>query len=162
MGLARNRYRGKSCDELKEIIDRLINAKRTSSGSGTKGLKCRFEEQIYGNSPPGSTGWNNHQGNIENDQKALNRALDAWDDGGCGPRPPGATEWATKPLPTAADYKGNGGSVMNGDTLRTTAKTTTTIVTSVGVGYLIYRGVRMLPSLFPPLWPTIPANAAIP
>ena len=84
------------------------------------------------------------------------------DDGGCGPRPPGATEWATKPLPTAADYKGNGGSVMNGDTLRTTAKTTTTIVTSVGVGYLIYRGVRMLPSLFPPLWPTIPANAAIP
>jgi hypothetical protein len=32
----------------------------------------------------------------------------------------------------------------------------------IGVGYLIYRGVRMIPSLFPPLWPTIPANLAIP
>jgi len=32
----------------------------------------------------------------------------------------------------------------------------------IGAGYLIYRGVRMLPSLFPPLWPTIPANLAIP
>jgi RHS repeat-associated protein len=32
-----------------------------------------------------------------------------------------------------------------------------------GVGaYLLYRGIRMLPSLLPPLWWTIPANAAIP
>ncbi len=29
-------------------------------------------------------------------------------------------------------------------------------------GYLIYRGVRMIPSLFPPFWGTIPANLAIP
>lgn len=36
-------------------------------------------------------------------------------------------------------------------------------VGAVGTGYLIYRGVRMLPSvLIPPLWPTIPVNAAIP
>ena len=33
---------------------------------------------------------------------------------------------------------------------------------AAGVGYLIYRGIRMIPSLFPPLWPTLPANAAIP
>jgi len=34
---------------------------------------------------------------------------------------------------------------------------------AVGTGYLIYRGIRMLPSVvFPPLWPTIPLNAAIP
>ncbi|NTU86077.1 MAG: Rhs family protein, partial [Chloroflexales bacterium] len=33
---------------------------------------------------------------------------------------------------------------------------------TVGVGYLIYRGVRMIPSLFPPLWPTIPLNLAVP
>jgi RHS repeat-associated protein len=31
-----------------------------------------------------------------------------------------------------------------------------------GAVYLGYRCARMLPSLFPPLWPTIPANAAIP
>jgi RHS repeat-associated core domain len=36
-------------------------------------------------------------------------------------------------------------------------------VGALGAGYLIYRGVRMLPSVvFPPLWPTIPLNAAIP
>ncbi|MBP7142504.1 MAG: hypothetical protein KBA71_11400 [Opitutaceae bacterium] len=32
----------------------------------------------------------------------------------------------------------------------------------VGGGYLVYRGVRMLPSHLPPLWWTIPANAAVP
>lgn len=29
-------------------------------------------------------------------------------------------------------------------------------------GYVIYRGVRMLPSLVPALWWTIPANAVMP
>jgi len=33
---------------------------------------------------------------------------------------------------------------------------------AIGTGYLIYRGVRMLPSLAPPLWWTIPENLAIP
>lgn len=33
---------------------------------------------------------------------------------------------------------------------------------TVAGGYLIYRAVRMLPSLLPPLWWTIPGNAAIP
>jgi hypothetical protein len=33
----------------------------------------------------------------------------------------------------------------------------------IGIGYLIYRGVRLIPSVaIPPLWPTIPANLAIP
>jgi WTIP toxin of polymorphic toxin system component len=33
----------------------------------------------------------------------------------------------------------------------------------VGVtAYVIYRVVRMLPSLAPPLWETIPLNAALP
>lgn len=33
---------------------------------------------------------------------------------------------------------------------------------AVGLGYLIYRGVRFAPSLVPILWPTIPANLAFP
>lgn len=32
----------------------------------------------------------------------------------------------------------------------------------VGVGYLVYRGVRMIPSLLPPLWWTAPANLVTP
>jgi len=35
-------------------------------------------------------------------------------------------------------------------------------VGGAATAYIIYRVVRMLPSLFPPLWPTIPVNAAIP
>jgi RHS repeat-associated protein len=33
---------------------------------------------------------------------------------------------------------------------------------AIGTGYIIYRVIRMLPLLAPPLWPTIPANAIIP
>ena len=36
------------------------------------------------------------------------------------------------------------------------------IAGGVGVGYLIYRGVRMIPSFFPALWWTIPVNAVTP
>lgn len=36
------------------------------------------------------------------------------------------------------------------------------VAAGVGIGYLIYRGVRLLPSLAPPLWWTLPANLAIP
>jgi hypothetical protein len=40
--------------------------------------------------------------------------------------------------------------------------TAATVVVTAGGTYILYRCVRMIPSLFPPLWPTIPANAAIP
>ena len=33
---------------------------------------------------------------------------------------------------------------------------------AVGTGYVIYRGVRMLPSMLPPLWWTVPGNLVIP
>ncbi|MFK7643173.1 hypothetical protein ACI43T_11890 [Neisseria oralis] len=36
------------------------------------------------------------------------------------------------------------------------------IAGGVGAGYLIYRGVRMIPSFFPALWWTIPVNAVTP
>lgn len=35
-------------------------------------------------------------------------------------------------------------------------------VAVVGVGYIIYREIRMLPSLLPGMWWSIPANAATP
>jgi RHS repeat-associated protein len=41
-------------------------------------------------------------------------------------------------------------------------RTACEVALGVGTTYLIYRGIRMLPSLFPPLWPTIPFNAAVP
>ena len=43
-----------------------------------------------------------------------------------------------------------------------TCKTTANVVVAGGTAYLVYRCLRMVPSLLPPLWPTIPANLAIP
>ncbi|MBQ9986730.1 MAG: hypothetical protein IJP38_10570 [Oscillospiraceae bacterium] len=36
------------------------------------------------------------------------------------------------------------------------------IYTRAGTGYLVWRGARMLPSLLPPLWWSIPVNLATP
>ncbi|MNL24639.1 hypothetical protein D3C87_1460820 [compost metagenome] len=32
----------------------------------------------------------------------------------------------------------------------------------IGGGYLLYRGIRLIPSLVPFLWPTLPANVLAP
>jgi hypothetical protein len=51
---------------------------------------------------------------------------------------------------------------------RTGVDPTTQILVGAGAlvggigGYCIYRGIRILPSFLPPLWPTIPANLAFP
>ncbi|NPU93026.1 MAG: hypothetical protein HPY82_14050 [Gammaproteobacteria bacterium] len=42
------------------------------------------------------------------------------------------------------------------------ATTAVVVVGAAGVTYIVYRCIRMVPSLLPPLWPTIPANLAIP
>lgn len=44
----------------------------------------------------------------------------------------------------------------------TCEKAATVVVVGGGIAYVAYRCLRMLPSLVPPLWPTIPANVAIP
>ncbi|MCH7343575.1 hypothetical protein LZ017_09315 [Pelomonas sp. CA6] len=54
------------------------------------------------------------------------------------------------------DGKGNSCEVCpSGSTVAKTAA-------GVGAAYVAYRCIRMLPSLAPPLWWTIPANAAVP
>ena len=37
-----------------------------------------------------------------------------------------------------------------------------TVVVAGGTAYVIYRCIRMIPSLAPPMWPTIPVNMAVP
>ncbi len=65
--------------------------------------------------------------------------------------------------PHIHDWNWTGDKVTRGETRNPKAgevffKTTAT----VGVGYLIYRGIRMLPSLLPGMWWSIPANAVAP
>ena len=41
-------------------------------------------------------------------------------------------------------------------------QTVSTVVATAGIGYFAYRALRLLPSLIPALWFTIPANLATP
>ncbi len=58
--------------------------------------------------------------------------------------------------------KGNRGPKVNKNIINEIGKGLAVVGGSAAVGYAIYRGLRMLPSLAPPLWWTIPANIAIP
>lgn len=62
---------------------------------------------------------------------------------GCGGPPP-------PPVPTEETC---------GDSCKDNAAT---VVVAGGAAYIVYRCIRMIPSLFPPLWSTIPANVAAP
>jgi RHS repeat-associated protein len=48
------------------------------------------------------------------------------------------------------------------DECKENAKKAATAGAAAASAYIAYRCIRMIPSLFPPLWPTIPANAAAP
>lgn len=67
------------------------------------------------------------------------------------------------PNPHAHDWTWNGNAAKRGPAYDpNVGKFALGTIVTVGTGYLVYRGFRMLPSLFPPLWWTIPINAATP
>ena len=81
----------------------------------------------------------------------MNKKIDQYIDDGCGNPPPIVFEWGQKQIPASLRPSGS-----------VNAQRVGIVVGGVAAGYLIYRGVRMLPSLAPPLWWTIPFNAALP
>jgi hypothetical protein len=153
------------CGELANIIDELINRNKHNFGdgqTGRHGLRYRFDEQANGINGPGTESWRNHHDEIKRQQNYLKNRLKDWDDSNCsnkgGGLPVGAWSWASAPAPT---------DTRNPNAIRPTATSNALgnagkAVGTVGAGYLIYRGVRMIPSLLPVLWPTIPANLAAP
>ena len=60
------------------------------------------------------------------------------------------------------DDKCDTGCATVGQTQSSTVKNVAKAGVGAGVLYVGYRVVRMIPSLFPALWPTIPANLAVP
>lgn len=88
-------------------------------------------------------------------QQGLRNRLNEFQENGCGPPPAVAWDWATREAPQADPKPGP-------DAARIAAGAAGAAAV-VGTGYLIYRVIRMIPSVaIPALWPTIPANAAIP
>jgi hypothetical protein len=111
-----------------------------------------------------------HQQQFRNKQTNMRRKLQQWDTNNCGPGyiPSDAWQWATRPVPAPAPSPS--ASPRTTEAPRDGSKITTSdVVTAVGVGagavatgYIVYRVIRFLPSLLPPLWWTIPANVAVP
>ncbi len=69
----------------------------------------------------------------------------------------GSGKKVVKPKP--ADWLGNN---QNRAICGENCKKTATVVVAGGTAYLIYRCARMIPSLAPPLWWTIPGNLSVP
>lgn len=145
---------------LQKIMDFIFRDKKLFSNEGTHGLIYRFAEQINGQNGPGTVSWSNHEKAIQEQQRALEKKLREYDKNKCGPPPPGAWSWATRPVPLYFEWRGPAVipriwgepvPIPVGDALKLGA-----------AGYVAYRVIRFLPSLLPPLWGTIPANAAIP
>jgi hypothetical protein len=148
---------GGPCESLRQKIHELLYRDKRGAGNegGTHGLIHRFKEQIGGANGPGTEKWRTHENAIKTQQRGLRDRLEEWDKNDCGDPPTQAWHWATRPPPKPSEWTGGQGVL--------TAKNVATGVAAAGTGYLIYRGIRMLPSLvFPPLWPTAPLNAAIP
>ena len=155
------------CTSILKKIWEFIFSERPQPRSGQKGLFFQFDEQIHGQQAPGSSGWAGHDEAIRNNIAGLKKQMKKYKDQDCGDPPTWATEWANKPAPTPEEYVGPQPAnpskapapvdqpIMDNNTAK--------IVLGGAVGaYVIYRIIRFIPSLFPPLWPTIPANATIP
>ncbi|HQT90202.1 MAG TPA: hypothetical protein PK677_16990 [Acidiphilium sp.] len=134
-----------SCAKLLAKINELMDQEKTTRG-GTKGLIQRFRD--YQGDDVG------HGTAIENQQGSLAEHLRAYEKNGCGDPPSGAAELAQRPLPSPQSAQSSAGNQN--------AKTALEAGGAVTAGYIAYRVIRMIPSLFPPLWWTIPENVAIP
>ncbi|WP_219727964.1 hypothetical protein [Tabrizicola aquatica] len=157
---------GNICQCLADKINELVNRSKAPGAGGTRGLVERFAQQVApGAQGPGTTGWINHENEIRTQQDTLQQHLDEHDGRGCPPGglPAGARSWANKPVPSPADWQANNpvATPYTGVT-GSAAGDVAAGAATVGLGYLLYRGIRMLPSLAPPLWWSIPGNLAVP
>lgn len=143
---------------LQEILDFINRDKRQFGNGGIHGLKHRFPEQINGANGPGTQSWNNHEKTIEEQQRGLKKRLQDYEKNRCGPPPPGAWDWATRPVPAPSQWRGR----PSTETATNVAKAAGAVAGLAVAGYVIYRVVRFLPSLAPPLWWSIPVNLAVP
>lgn len=137
------------CDDLGKIFDRLVNSVRGSISSGFKGLAQRIQQMrsISKNDPA----WNGHLEQIEQRRQQLQKEVEKWEQNDCGDPPPGVLGVLRAPILSSEDVKG----------LQRT-QLVVEIGTGAGLGYAGYRLIRLLPSLLPPLWPTLIPNVIIP
>jgi type VI secretion system secreted protein VgrG len=133
------------CRSLKKKIDNIRNdiRRRDEEIAGNPGTLPEF-----GPGPNRSTrqGHRRIVNKLWNNLRRLEKQYDKECGGGGG----------NAGAPVAGAAAGDGANC--GDNCQKTAM----LVMGVGGAYIVYRCIRMVPSLFPPLWPTIPLNVATP
>ena len=122
------------CDGLGKEIDHLVNARRTNDPNAYKGLAQRIIQMTRMTRIDPE--WEGHEEQIRSRRVELRKKLNDWNNNGCGDPPSGVID--------ALDRQ-----VLSYDDLREIERQRQMI--NVFLGYLFYRGVRLLPSiLFPP------------
>jgi len=150
------------CKAILAAINILIYADKHAAGGGTHGLIYRYWEQITGAFGPGTPEWEEHDRHIKEQQQGLKNRLAKWSKNNCGPPPPDATKWASRPAPTAKQWNTVHPNWKNPHSNAIDISKAGKAAGAVGGVYVLYRVIRIIPSLAPPLWGTIPANVVIP
>lgn len=152
------------CAAIYALIQAAIWTQRTMSGMGLQGLAARWTEAAINRG-----GWTaaenaTHAKAYREQASGLKRQIRAWDRNQCDGKGGGGLPQIAREYATQEPVLGSGTLVPTVSAITATdvAVGTAGVAAGVGAGYLIYRGIRMIPSLFPPLWWTIPNNLAFP
>lgn len=163
--------RNPTCDQLKARIDWLMRdtekreAEQVAVGSRPPGAVYPPNTIIKGRDQSGKDVFKAHDDKIESNKNEITNRMGQYRNKNC-PDPPddpglkNATDVANSENPTKADWERKNGMTaeewlrQHPEAVRATA--------ALAIGYVVYRILRFLPSLAPPLWPTIPENIAIP
>ncbi|MEM9437726.1 MAG: hypothetical protein AAGA15_11855 [Pseudomonadota bacterium] len=160
---------GNICECLSDAIEELLN-NETNHRNGAKGLGQLVREQTQaGSDGPGTRTWDVHDEKITQQKNNLRDHIEEHRLRGCGgppnggsPVPADALGRATAPNPSRADWEVNNPSTAYEGLTGSPAGDAAAVGAGALLAYGAYRVVRMLPSLAPPLWWTIPANAVTP
>lgn len=147
------------CKKIREEIDERINRNKhdpaqAPDGKGIHGLSHQFRELRSAIERGDFSRAQSHLDQIRGNQGKLKKALEDLKKNGCGDPPAGGWSWAERSTKDFEDAIAD----HNASLLRTGAE----VATAGVVAYGAYRFIRFLPSLAPPLWWTIPANAVAP
>lgn len=99
--------------------------------------------------------WRGHEEQIENLRNGLRDLSRRWDDDKCGPPPVWVPVALEQPILSYEDIR-----LLQVHQAQTAGMVA--MPSGGGIsGYLIYRALRIIPSLAPPLWWTIPENLVV-
>ena len=94
------------CNNLLQQLAELLLKPWTHQPGRQIGLAPRYFQQIYGNNPPGTQSWNNHDAQFRGQQNRARQLVEQYRDH-CGD-PPEWTRWVYVRAPGEGDWKGGG------------------------------------------------------